>query len=187
MRWFWIDRFLEFESGRYAKAIKCVSLAEDYLHDHFPQFPVFPSSLVIEGLAQTGGLLVCEHNQFTEKVILAKISKVEFFCHARPGDTLTYLATIESENTEGATITATSHIGDRLQARAEILFHHLNAPWLGTFFSPEAFLSMMRVFGAYRVGHAADGSPLTPPARLCKATRQCSDRHPADSLEGVKP
>ena len=36
MRWFWIDRFLEFESGRYAKAVKCVSLAEDYLHDHFP-------------------------------------------------------------------------------------------------------------------------------------------------------
>ena len=52
MRWFWIDRFLEFESGRYAKAVKCVSLAEDYLHDHFPQYPVFPNSLVIEGLAQ---------------------------------------------------------------------------------------------------------------------------------------
>ena len=76
MRWFWIDRFLEFESGRYAKAVKNVSLAEDYLHDHFPQLSRVPNSLVIEGLAQTGGLLVCEHNQFTEKVILAKIPKV---------------------------------------------------------------------------------------------------------------
>ena len=46
---------------------------------------------------------------------------------------------------------------------------------------------MMRVFGAYRVGHAADGSPLAPPARLCKAAGQCSDRHSAESLEGVKP
>ena len=176
MRWFWIDRFLEFESGRYAKAIKCVSLAEDYLHDHFPQFPVFPNSLVIEGLAQTGGLLVCEHNEFTEKVILAKIPKVQFFCHARPGDTLTYTATIEYQNAEGAAVSATSHIGDRLQAQAEIVFAHLNAPWLGTFFSPEAFLSMMRVFGAYRVGHAADGSPLAPPAASARPATTGNDR-----------
>ena len=164
-----LDRqFLEFESGRRAKAIKCVSLAEDYLHDHFPEYPVFPNSLVIEGMAQTGGLLVCEHNQFTEKVILAKVPKVQFHCHARPGDTLTYTATIEYHNAEGAAVSATSHIGERLQAQAEIVFAHLNAPWLGTFFSPEVFLSMMRVFGAYRVGRAADGSPLRPPARLCR-------------------
>ena len=64
MRWYWIDRFVEFESGRYAKAIKNISLAEDHLHDHFPYYPMIPNSLVIEGMAQTGGLLVCEHNQF---------------------------------------------------------------------------------------------------------------------------
>jgi 3-hydroxyacyl-[acyl-carrier-protein] dehydratase len=168
MRWFWIDKFIEFESGQRAKAIKCVSLAEDYLHDHFPQYPIFPNSLVIEGLAQTGGLLVCEHTQFTEKVILAKVPKVQFFCYARPGDTLTYTTVMESVNADGAHVSATSYLGDRLQAQAEIVFAHLNAPWLGTFFSPEAFLSMMRVFGAYRVGRAADGSPLRPPARLCK-------------------
>ncbi len=166
MRWFWIDKFIEFESGRRAKAIKCVSLAEDYLTDHFPQYPIFPNSLVIEGLAQTGGLLVCEHNQFTEKVILAKVPKVHFHFHARPGDMLTYEASIEYLNSEGAAVRATSYMGDRLQAQAELVFAHLNAPWLGTFFSPESFLSMMRVFGAYRVGRAADGSPLQPPARL---------------------
>ena len=49
-----------------------------------------PNSLVIEGMAQTGGLLVCEHNQFTEKVVLAKMPKAQFFCEAVPGDTLTY-------------------------------------------------------------------------------------------------
>ena len=67
MRWYWIDRFLEFESGRYAKAVKNVSLAEDHLHDHFPGYPLMPNSLVIEGLAQTGGLLVCEHSHFTRR------------------------------------------------------------------------------------------------------------------------
>jgi 3-hydroxyacyl-[acyl-carrier-protein] dehydratase len=186
MRWFWIDRFLEFESGRYATAVKCVSLAEDYLHDHFPEYPVFPNSLVIEGLAQTGGLLVCEHSDFTEKVILAKIPKVQFLFHARPGDTLTYRAIIEQHNADGAAVSATSHIGDRLQAQAEIFFAHLNAPWLGTFFSPEAFLSMMRVFGAYRVGRAADGSPLRPPARLCKGPHEFNNRPPAGAMEGLE-
>jgi len=168
VRWYWIDRFLEFESGRYAKAVKNVSLAEDHLHDHFPGYPLVPNSLVIEGLAQTGGLLVCESNDFTQKVILAKIPKVEFFCEAVPGDTLTYTATIQYLKEEGASVAATSYKGDVLQARADIVFAHLNAPWLGTFFSPETFLSMMRLLGAYEVGHAADGSRLVPPVRLLK-------------------
>jgi 3-hydroxyacyl-[acyl-carrier-protein] dehydratase len=177
MRWYWIDKFLEFESGRRAKAVKCVSLAEDYLTDHFPEYPIFPNSLVIEGLAQTGGLLVCEHHQFTEKVILAKLPKVHFHFHARPGDMLTYEASIEYLNSEGAAVRATSHIDGRLQAEAEIVFAHLNAPWLGTFFSPESFLSMMRVFGAYRVGRAADGSPLRPPARLLHSASNNGSAH----------
>ena len=71
MRWYWIDRFIEFESGSRAKAVKNVTLAEDHLHDHFTSYPMLPNSLVVEGLAQTGGLLVCEHNHFAEKVVLA--------------------------------------------------------------------------------------------------------------------
>ena len=68
MRWYWIDRFIEFESGRRAKAVKNITLAEDHLHDHFPFFPLMPNSLIIEGVAQTGGLLVCESTGFQEKV-----------------------------------------------------------------------------------------------------------------------
>ena len=64
-------------------------------------------------------------------MILAKIPKVEFFCEALPGDTLTYSATIEYLKEEGAAVSATSYKGDVLQARAEIVFAHLNAPWLG--------------------------------------------------------
>ena len=52
MRWFWIDRFLEFNSGTTARAIKNVSLAEDHLHDHFPGYPVMPGSLGIEAIIQ---------------------------------------------------------------------------------------------------------------------------------------
>ncbi|MBN2446726.1 MAG: beta-hydroxyacyl-ACP dehydratase, partial [Phycisphaerae bacterium] len=60
MRWIWIDRFEVFESGRRAVAVKNVTLAEDHLHDHFPGFPIMPASIMIEGMAQTAGILVGE-------------------------------------------------------------------------------------------------------------------------------
>ena len=71
MRWIWIDKFLVFESGKRAVAIKNLTLAEEHLHDHYPGFPVMPESLMIEGMAQTAGILVGEARDFTEKVILA--------------------------------------------------------------------------------------------------------------------
>ena len=165
MRWYWIDRFLEFESGRRAKAVKSVSLAEDHLHDHFPAYPVMPNSLIIEGLAQTGGLLVCEHGEFREKVVLAKVPKARFHFSATPGHTLTYTTTVDYIRRDGAMVTATSHVGDRLQAEMEIVFAHLEGE-LGqkTLFDPIVLLQMMRILGAFEVGRAADGSPLAEPA-----------------------
>src|SRR3989304_3433120 len=144
MRWYWIDRFLEFESGRYAKAVKCISLAEEHLHDHFSYYPMIPNSLVIEGMAQTGGLLVSEYNQFTEKVVLAKLPKAVFHCEATPGDTLTYTTKIEYSRAEGAMVSATSYKGDVLHAEAEIVFAHLNDSRLGSLFEPDTFLRMLR-------------------------------------------
>lgn len=170
MRWYWIDRFVEFESGRYAKAIKNISLAEDYLHDHFPGYPVMPNTLIIEGMAQTAGLLVCEHGRFKEKVILAKLPRVCFYAPALPGDSLVYTATIDYIREDGAMVTATSHKGDVLQAEAEIVFAHLAGDHQGTtLFEPGTFLRMMRMLRAFEVGHAPDGSPLVEPAELIGA------------------
>jgi 3-hydroxyacyl-[acyl-carrier-protein] dehydratase len=178
MRWYWIDRFLEFESGRYAKAIKNVSLAEEHLHDHFANYPMIPNSLVIEGLAQTGGLLVCEYSQFAERVILAKIPKAEFFCEAVPGDRLTYTTTIEYVKREGAMVSATSYKGGVLHAEVEIVFAHLSDSRTGSLFDPIVFLRMMRLLRAFEVGHAADGGPLLPPPRLLDAIGPRGDGEP---------
>ena len=96
MRWIWIDKFVEFESGKRAAAVKNITLAEEHLHDHFPGFPVMPETLIIEGMAQTAGILVGEAKKFEEKVILAKIRKAVFFDFVVPGDTIRLEAAIET-------------------------------------------------------------------------------------------
>src|SRR6059058_6350278 len=94
MRWLWIDRFLEFHPGKSAKALKNLSLAEDHFADHFPGYPVMPGPLILEGLAQTGGILVGDANDFREKVVLAKIPKATFHADVLAGEELTYEATM---------------------------------------------------------------------------------------------
>src|SRR5947209_20576839 len=90
MRWLWIDRFLQFERGKSARAVKNLSLAEDVFADHFPGYPVMPAALILEGLAQTGGILVGEANDFREKVVLAKINSARFHREALAGQPLIY-------------------------------------------------------------------------------------------------
>ncbi len=164
MRWIWIDKFIEFESGRRATAIKNLSLAEEHLHDHFPAAPVMPNSLIIEGIAQTGGLLVGEYNRFEEKVILAKIPKAVFHFAASPPDTLKYTTTIEYIRPEGAKVIATSHVGERLQAEVDVVFAHLDdSARTRSLFEPKNFVFTMKLLGVFDVGRASDGSRLVEP------------------------
>lgn len=169
MRWIWIDKFLEFESGKRAVAIKNVSLAEEHLHDHFPGLPVMPNSLITEGLAQTGGLLVGEVNGFSEKVILAKIPKAVYHFPAVPGDTLVYTAAIEYLKADGAMVSATSHVRDRLQAEMEIVFAHLDDTLRSrTLFEPKNFVFTMKLLGVFDVGRTSDGGRLQEPPGLAR-------------------
>ena len=169
MRWFWIDRYTEFVSGRHATAIKNVSLAEDYLHDHFPTAPIMPNSLILEGLAQTGGLLVGEHNAFSKRVVLAKVSRIKYHFAARPGDTLVYRTTIRNLDDQGAMVEVTSHVGDRLQAEGEIVFAHLDERnGSRPLFDTKEFLIWLRSVRLYDVGRTEDGRPLTVPPEMAK-------------------
>ena len=183
MDWYWIDRFVEFESGRYAQAVKNISLAEKHVHDHFPGYPMMPGSLVIEGLAQTGGLLVFEHGGLSQRVILAKIPRVRFYGEALPGDVLLYTATLEFGNGNGAMVSATSHKGKQLQAEAEIMFAYVDdkVP-RASGFDGEIFLRMMKTLGAFEVGRAADGSRLVEPAPTGTATRTAVPPVPVNFL-----
>lgn len=160
MRWYWVDKFIEFNSGESAKAVKNVSLAEEHLHDHFPGFPVMPGSLMIEGMAQTGGILLGETNDFQYNVILAKVPKVEFHSWACPGDQLIYSATLIDAREEGGSVAVTATVGDRLVAEAEIMFVHLSSddPQLSRI-DQKNFVFKMNLLDILTVGKAGTGEP----------------------------
>lgn len=126
MRWIWIDRFLELEPGSHARAVKNVSLAEEHLHDHFPGYAVMPASLMLEGMAQTGGILLGRTLDFQHIVILAKVPKVTFHGMVTPGDSVVYTTKILDLREEGGTVECTAHVGEKLVAEAEIVFAHID-------------------------------------------------------------
>lgn len=141
MRWIWIDSFEEFHSHQSARAIKTLSISEDHLHEQYPGYPVMPQSLIIEGLAQTGGILVGEANDFTEKVVLAKIPRVEFYGHALAGDRLCYEVRLQELRFEGAIVDAKVFRNGELMAQGEIVFAHLdNARAVGDDLSARNFV-----------------------------------------------
>jgi 3-hydroxyacyl-[acyl-carrier-protein] dehydratase len=126
MRWIWIDRFVEFQSGKSARAVKNLSLAEDHFADHFPGYPVMPAALILEGLAQTGGILVGEVNDFQEKVVLAKVPRVVFHREMLAGEQLIYEAEIQHMRPEGASVLGRVLVGGTVTAEAEIFFAFLD-------------------------------------------------------------
>ena len=140
MRWIWIDKFIEFERGRHAVALKNVTLAEEHLHDHFPGFPIMPECLMIEAMAQTAGILVGEAKDFQEKVILAKIKKAVFFDYVKPGDTLKLYAEIESIVLEAASTSGKITCEDKLIAEIDLMFSHIDQNLGGKEFPEENFV-----------------------------------------------
>ncbi|HOM61587.1 MAG TPA: 3-hydroxyacyl-ACP dehydratase FabZ family protein [Anaerohalosphaeraceae bacterium] len=140
MRWIWIDKFLEFESGKRAVALKNVTLAEEHLHDHFPGFPVMPECLMIEAMAQTAGILVGQARNFQEKVILAKIKKAAFYHYVRPGDTITIHAEIEHISPEAASTDGEIRRGQDLIAGISLMFSHIDKNLAGKRFPEENFV-----------------------------------------------
>ena len=140
MRWIWIDRFIEFVPTVKATAVKNISLAEEHLHDHWADWPVMPASLMIEGMAQTAGILCGEARNFEEKVILAKIKKAVFFHFVRPGDTIILHAEIESIAPEAASTAGKIMRGDTLIAEISLMFSHIDNNVSGLEFPEENFV-----------------------------------------------
>lgn len=155
MRWMWIDRVVELVPRERLVAVKSVSLSEDHMHEHFaargdrPAMPIMPASLILEGMAQTAGILVGHAEGFREKVVLAKIGKAELEAEAVPGDQLRYTATIESMTEIGA---STKGVVELIRAgagapsepevigRIDLMFSHLDNNMAGQTFPEHNFV-----------------------------------------------
>ncbi|MBL7132636.1 MAG: beta-hydroxyacyl-ACP dehydratase [Phycisphaerae bacterium] len=140
MRWIWIDRFLEFEPGKRAVAVKNVSMAEEHLHDHWEPYPIMPASLMIEGMAQTAGILVGQARDFKEKVILAKISKARFDDIVTPGDQITFEAEIETITEDAAVTSGKIRKNGQPFGEVNIMFSHIDQSLTGTRVPKENFV-----------------------------------------------
>lgn len=86
MRFVLIDRILELETGRRLEAVKNLSLAEEYLADHFPGFPVMPGVLMLEALTQAGAWLIRDMEDFAHSVVLLKQARtIKYGSFVEPG------------------------------------------------------------------------------------------------------
>jgi 3-hydroxyacyl-[acyl-carrier-protein] dehydratase len=86
MRFVLIDRILELNPGQSLVAVKNLSLAEEYLADHFPGFPVMPGVLMLEALTQAGAWLIRATEDFAHSVIVLKGAKtIKYGSFVEPG------------------------------------------------------------------------------------------------------
>ncbi len=166
MNWYWIDRFSLFESHKRARAVKTITRSEGHLRDHFPFHPVAPGSLIIEGLAQTAGLMINEATCFSKKVVLGKIPKFTFYTtEIVPGDVLTYDAVADYINEEGSMATVSVHRGEELVAEGVLVFAHLGSEFeTKKQFADGDLEDLVRAYGMYDVGVDVDGNPLKDPS-----------------------
>lgn len=167
MRWMWIDRIVELVPRERIVAVKNVSFSEEHLHDHFPPagdepaLPLMPASLIIEGMAQSAGVLVGHAGGFKEKVVLAKVNLAEITREAPPGSTLRYTAIMDRYDHTGAatkgTVELLEHSASATRCseigRIDLMFSHLDRNMAGAefpahnFVFSESFRTLLRSSG----------------------------------------
>jgi 3-hydroxyacyl-[acyl-carrier-protein] dehydratase len=99
MRFCLVDRIEHLEVGARISAVKALSMAEEYLGDHFPGFPVMPGVLMLESMTQTAAWLVRASEDFAHSMVLLKEARgVKYGQFVEPGQTLRLTAEIVSQS-----------------------------------------------------------------------------------------
>lgn len=122
-----IDR-IELLTDTRIVAAKQVSLAEEYLADHFPTFPVLPGVMMIEAVTQAAGWLLHHRRQFScSMAVLKEARNVKYGRFVAPGDVLKVDVEYLKDTPAGAQFKATGFVGPNqaISARIELAYFNL--------------------------------------------------------------
>src|SRR5262245_53421413 len=127
MRFTLIDRILSIDPGKSITAVKSLSLAEEYLADHFPGFPVMPGVLMVESLVQAGAWLVrhsvdCKHSA----IRLKQARAVKFVNFVSPGRSLTVSVELQSWNGNECTLKGSGMVDGQSAVSAKLTLERFN-------------------------------------------------------------
>ena len=127
MKFVLIDKVVSFEPGSTLTAVKSVSLAEEYLGDHFPIFPVLPGVLLLEGLVESASWLVRQTQNFSNSMVLLEQAKnVKYKSFAAPGMQIEYHVKATSIEDNLSSFTGTGKCGDETIVEAKLVLRHFN-------------------------------------------------------------
>jgi 3-hydroxymyristoyl/3-hydroxydecanoyl-(acyl carrier protein) dehydratase len=126
MRYLLLDRITVLSPPETARGVKCVSLSDDVFADHFPGHPVMPGALILEGLAQLGGVLLeatmRQRGRTDLHALLTMIDRARFRQLVRPGDRLDLEATGVAATEDGGRARVAATVEGQLAAEAELTF-----------------------------------------------------------------
>lgn len=127
MRFSLIDRITELKTGDSIQAIKNLSLAEEYLHDHFPGFPIMPGVLMVEAMVQTSAWLLRATNDFEFSTVVLKEAKaVKFNSFVSPGQTLVLTSSLVKQEGPLWTFKASGSVGETNTVSGRIVLQTSN-------------------------------------------------------------
>lgn len=125
MRYLLVDRIDEMKKLEWAVGTKCVTLSEDVFEHHFPGAPVYPGALLIEAMAQLGGVLLevslRDVMDWSPRCVLSSV-KAKFREFVRPGDQLRLRAEIVSRHDDSALVRVRGEREGKRICQAEVIY-----------------------------------------------------------------